>query len=140
MTDCVELWVCIGTEGHWVMGQTYGSGLFFGTTIDLTKSPQDQQASTIFCDGAWTEGAGGQGSLTFSCAGELTVSLSLQMEASGTERRFGGSGQADDGRFARVWSGQAIASDIYARMSEHHQEWRRVYGSPYTCEPEAQVS
>lgn len=142
LPDCAEVWVCIGDQGQWVMGQTYGNGLFFGTTWDLTKTPQDMQATTQFCDGAWTDGGNGLGTLTFSCGGRVTVDLTLRFppDDQPNGRPFVGSGQANDGRPARAWSGQPDVTDIFRAMQTNAQNWAGVYAGPYTCDPEEQVS
>lgn len=140
MTDCTEMWVCVGNQGKWVMGTTYASGLFFGSTWDLTLPPDQMEAKSELCEGAWSDAGGGLGSLTFSCGSTMTVTLSLQLTPRANDREFTGAGQADDGRHARAFSGQLVASDIFARMSRHSADWRRVYEGEYSCDPEEEVS
>lgn len=100
MTDdqgnCVRILACVGSEGRWFNGRSFGRGK--GSLAGLINSGE-------VCTGTWTSrNRLGLGEANVSCDGgmEVTVLYTYQDEYTGTAI---GRGITNDGQFVQAWSG-----------------------------------
>jgi len=98
-TDCVRVIACIGDQGRWFQGRSFGRGA--GT---LTGRINDG----VTCNGTWTSSnAFGMGQADVVCSDDMTVTVIYFYQDSYTGTAIG-RGNASDGTLVESWSGEHV--------------------------------